>query len=484
MQHYNGVRICFRHRLDQAILAFRHPHVRPVVAFALIGVRQTGKHHSHLRLLCRGHGFGNLFRRCVVLLHGVALHIGYVQAVFLRGFHGAGRFKAVDVAAPAALEARFFRKLADEGNRVVLLQGQDVPVVLQQHHAFGGHVCGHPVLGFLVPGSFRLRVLHIAVDDVQDPLAAEVHLLLIQFSGFDRFHDLPVVDPAGCGHLQVQPRRHAGNAVAHGAPVRHDITLEAPFLPEYIRQQPGILGGVHAVDPVVGAHDRPGLGFLHGHLKGREVDLTDRPLVRVGGTAHPPVLLVIEGEMLDTGAHVFALDTLDQRGRHHARQVRILGEILEVPSAQRAALDVHGRAQQHAQLFMLAGFAQGFTHLFDQFGIKGSRRRAGRGEAYRLDAFVDSQVVRLVVLLPQAVRAVADHAPRNAEAFHGLGMPEVLAGQEPGLFLQRHFGNQVPDVLNIHMSPQNYCYAFCSRSTVLRSHGSWIFGTSEIRRFV
>ena len=132
---------------------------------------------------------------------------------------------------------------------------------------------------------------------------------------------------------------------------------------------------------------------------------------------------------------------------------------------------------------MLASFAQGFAHFFQKFGIKGGRCRTRSREADRLDTVVNTEMIPFFILLTQAVGTVADHRPGNAEAFHGLGMPEVLAGQKSGLFFQRHLSNQITNVLYIHMSPL-FVHASCNRSTVLRSQGSWILGTSEISRFV
>ena len=455
VQHHHGVRVRFRHRFDQFVLAFRHPHVRPVVAFAFIGIRQSGKHHGHLRLLRRRRRFRDHVRGRVVRRHVIAPGIGHLQA--FRRFHRAGGLEAVDVAAAAALEPGLLGKLADKGDVVFLVQGQDAALVLQQHHAVRRHFGRLQVLRFHVPGRFRLRVFHIAENDVQYPLAAKVHQLLVQLPGLHRFHDLLVVDAAAGRHFQIQSRRHAGHPVAHRAPVGHHVALESPFLPQHVRQQPGVLRGKGAVDPVVGAHHGPGLSLLHGHFKGREVNLADGSLVALRRAAHPPVFLVVQGKVLDARAHVFALDALDQRRGHHARQVRVFREVFEVPAAQGAALDVHRRSQQHAQLFMLACVAQCFAHLFDHVGIEGRRRGAGRGETDCFDAVVDAQVVRLLVLLAQSVGAVAHHALRYAEAFHALGVPEVLAGKQSGFFFQRHLCNQFSDFVEFHMSPQRFC---------------------------
>ena len=436
MQHNHGVRIGFRHGLDQLVLAGRHPHVLPVVALGFIGVRQSGEHYRSFSFLCRGHRLRDHLRGRLVLRYGITGGISHLQP--LRRFQRADGFKAVDMAAAAALETGFPGELADEGDLILLVQRQDSVFIFQQHHALRGDICRLGMLRLLVPGRLRFRFFQIAGNNIQDPLAGPVHQLLVQLSGFDRFNNLFVVHAAGRRHLQVQSRRDAGHPVGHGAPVGHNISLKAPFLPEHVCQQPRVFRGVDAVDPIIGAHDRPGLCFLHRHFKSREIDLPDRPLIRVRGGAHPPVFLAVEGEVLDARAHIPALDALNDGCGHPPRQIRIFGEILEVPAAQGAALDVHRRAQHHGQLLMLAAVADGFSHLPDHIRVKGSRGGAGRREAHRLNAVVDAQMIRRLILLPQAVGAVADHGARNPEPLHRLGMPEVIAGAQAGFFFQGH----------------------------------------------
>ena len=247
------------------------------------------------------------------------------------------------MAGAAALEPGLGGEFADEGNLVFLVQGQDT-LVLQQDHALPCNLSGEKVIFFLIPGSFGLGIVQILIVDGQDPLTGQIHILFVQLVGKNSFHDLPVVETAGGGHFQIQTGLHTGHTVGNGTPVGHDVAFEAPLVPEYLGQEPGILGSVDTVDPVVGTHNGPGLGLLYGDLKGGEVDLTKRPLVRVGGGAHTAVLLVVGGEVLDGGTHIFGLDTLDIGGGHFTGEIRILGEILEVSAAQRAALDVDSGA--------------------------------------------------------------------------------------------------------------------------------------------
>ena len=95
---------------------------------------------------------------------------------------------------------------------------------------------------------------------------------------------------------------------------------------------------------------------------------------------------------------------------------------------------------------MLAAVAEGFTHAADHIRIKGSRCRAGCGKTDRLDAVVDAEMVRFLILLAQAVGTVAHHGAGDSQPFHGLGMPEIVAGTQARLFLQRHLGDQSFDI--------------------------------------
>ena len=102
---------------------------------------------------------------------------------------------------------------------------------------------------------------------------------------------------------------------------------------------------------------------------------------------------------------------------------------------------------------MLAGIADALADFADDFTVKAGRSRAGCREADGLNALIDTQVIRFFVLLAQSVRAVADHGRRNAEAFHGLGVPEIGAGEKGTLFFQCHFSNQFFD---IHTHPPHH----------------------------
>ena len=192
---------------------------------------------------------------------------------------------------------------------------------------------------------------------------------------------------------KIQAGFHTRHAVRDGAPVAHHIAFKAPLPAQHLSQQPGVFRGKDAVDAVVRAHDRPGLFLLDGGLKGGEVDFAQCALIHVGARAHAPVLLRVDREVL-----------------------------------------------------VLAGIADGLAHPAEHLSVEGGCRGAGRREADRLDAVVDAEVVNLLILLAQAVRAVADHAGGDAQTLYSLRVPEVGAGAEPGLFLQRELGNKRLDI--------------------------------------
>ncbi len=143
---------------------------------------------------------------------------------------------------------------------------------------------------------------------------------------------------------------------------------------------------VDAVHPVVRAHDRPRLSFFDRAFEARQIDLPQRTLVHHGIYRHAAMLLVVDGKMLQRRADSPALHALDMAGRDLRRQIRIFREVFEVPAAQRRALDVRSRSEQHGHVLRLAFFAERFAHAANQVAVPRRRdtrcrREAGRGHA-------------------------------------------------------------------------------------------------------
>ena len=143
--------------------------------------------------------------------------------------------------------------------------------------------------------------------------------------------------------------------------------------------------------------------------------------------------------MFDAGSDIFALYAVDERTCDLGCQTGILGIILKIPSAQRRTLDIDCWSKDDAHALCLTLVSEGFSHLLQQFTVKGCRRSASGRETYRFDAFVYSQMIRLIVLLSQTVRSIGHHARRDAQTLHSFCVPKVRAGAHRRFLLQCHF---------------------------------------------
>jgi len=120
---------------------------------------------------------------------------------------------------------------------------------------------------------------------------------------------------------------------------------------------------MNSVDLVVGGHHSPGIHPLDDSLKGRHVYLAHSALIHLGGGVHTPHLLVVRKEMLDAGSNTLALNAFHIAGSKLTRQQWILAEILEVTAAQRTALNIDTRPQQHIDAICLTFASQFLAEL-------------------------------------------------------------------------------------------------------------------------
>ena len=199
----------------------------------------------------------------------------------------------------------------------------------------------------------------------------------------------------------------------------------------------GIFVGVGAVHPVVGGHDPQGAALLHSDLKAGEVQLTQGALVHHAVAGHAQQLLTVGGEVLDTGGRPLGLDAPHQGGGQLAGQIGVLGEVLEVPAPQGAALQVHPRPQEHVYPLSSGLCAQGAAHLLQQRQVPAPRQTGGGGEAGGRLAGALAQMVPPAQLPPQAVGAVGHHHRGHPRLGKGVGAPHVLPREEGDFLLQR-----------------------------------------------
>ena len=167
-----------------------------------------------------------------------------------------------------------------------------------------------------------------------------------------------------------------------------------------------MLRAVRAVQAIVRRHDRPGPRIAHDALERSEVDFAERALVDSGIRDEPGVLLVVRREMLHARGDAARLDAADHRRPHDAGKQRILAEVLEIPSAQRAALDVDARTEHNADTLLAGLLADCRAHALDEVGVERAGKRAGGRIAHGWNALTDTEMVRLPLLFAQAVRTV------------------------------------------------------------------------------
>ena len=413
-----------------------------VVALAFEALGQACKNNGRVRSPRRFHRRGKLRFVRLVPVRRESLGVYNVRAVHTCRIQRAGHGAGIDVRRAAALIPGLFREAANIRN----LRGpckRQRALVLQQHRAFFFQLCRQRMVCRAVKLRLRMLYIRIAEHDVQNACHRLVQHRFLQRTAAHCRNDLRVPHAVGRWHFQLQPCGQALYAVVHRSPVAHHISVKPPLIPQDLFERVRIFTGKHPVELVVAAHQRPGPRLFHDRLKRRKVNFPQRPLAHVGRARHAPVFLVVGSIMLHARAHIPALHTAHLRRRQLSRQIRVLAEILKVPPAQRAALDVHRRPQKHRHILRAALLAQRPPHPFQQRLIEAGRRRACRREAHRLDAVVDAQMVRLLVLLAQPVRAVRHHHARDAQPFHALQMPEIRARTQPGLFLQRHLRHKL-----------------------------------------
>ena len=263
---------------------------------------------------------------------------------------------------------------------------------------------------------------------VEHLLGAGAHRHLVQLPRPGGGHDLARPVQAGAGHLQRASRPCSVDSAVRAAPVGHDHAVETPFGAQDLSEQVRVLVGVGAVDAVVGAHERARRRLAHHDFEGRQVDLPHGPLIDNRVRGHAPQLLGVDGEVLGAGRDPLRLDAPHHARGHAPRQQGVLRVVLEVAPAQRGALDVQARAQQHVHAQRPRLAAQRLAHPLGQCGVPRVRDRGRRGEACRLLRGGDTQMVAVPELAPHPVGAVAHHEGGDGGSGNRAGVPLTGSG--------------------------------------------------------
>jgi hypothetical protein len=223
------------------------------------------------------------------------------------------------------------------------------------------------MLGSVVFRELNLRVRH-AVGRIEhsqlesrgeEALDGGIDLGLGDFSVFHRLNQrriFGVAQAAGgvgtCLHRQYgsrcEVRREpvAAGDVGDGSAVGGDVAGELPVVAENVFEQHGVGAGRLAIDGVVGAHDRVGVGLGDGGAEGGQIgvpEIVGRD-VNVGGVARR-FRPAVDGVVLGSGDHfkvfgVIALHGFNKRDTEAAGEIRVFAVGFLASAPARVAKDI------------------------------------------------------------------------------------------------------------------------------------------------
>ena len=79
--------------------------------------------------------------------------------------------------------------------------------------------------------------------------------------------------------------------------------------------------------------------------------------------------MIIAGEVFGAGRDTGALNPANSRACHKSGKKRILGVVFKIPAAERIAVDIHARGEQHVGAEALHFFAYACIKPLNEFGI-------------------------------------------------------------------------------------------------------------------
>ena len=131
----------------------------------------------------------------------------------------------------------------------------------------------------------------------------------------------------------------------------------------------------------------------------------------------PVGFVAVQGEVLDRGDDLFALDAFDRLRAQHSGEPGILGQVLEVPAVARVAVQVEAAGQLDVESFAAGLPAHQAPGSAGEFGVEGGtegdRRRERRGGVSRPVARVGDAQARV------AHQQRGDAQPRDAGRIAG-----------------------------------------------------------------
>ena len=150
-------------------------------------------------------------------------------------------------------------------------------------------------------------------------------------------------------------------------------------------------------------------------------------------------LLAVDREMLRAGGDAVGLNAANQTGCHTTGHDRVFGIVLKIAAAQRVALDVHARPEQHVHVEIVGFLAERLAHLLGERRIPRIGDRAGRGEAGCGLGRAEAQMIAFAELAAHTVGAVAHHKAGDAGLLVAAGIPFRAAREHRGFLGDRQF---------------------------------------------
>ena len=433
-------------RFDQIVLHLRNRHGGTVKAFGFAAFVKTDdcKHHINAFLASQ--------RDCVFHEHAVSLALAVI-ALLIAGKHEAfgvlDLFKnvlflgGVHLGGAGTLITCGCGHIADHRHAGAGLEWQGRVIVLQQHTGAFGHLACHVVMRccdivfeqIVTSNTDQLG----RCRDFCDFCGTRVDIGFRQGSRLDRAFQLTHGSEARRRHFQRSACLDCCDRGVGSAPVGDDHAVEAPFVAQNLLEQMLVFVRVDAVDLVVGGHDGQRLGFTHCDFETGQIQFAHGTLIDHGVAGLAAQFLAVDREMLRACGDAVALDAADQACRHTSGDDRIFGIVFEVTSAQRVALDVQTRAEQHVHVKIVRFVAEGLAHFFGERRIpRIGHGSCGREAGGRLGC-ADAEMIAFAELAAHAVGAVAHHEAGDVCAVVASRIPFGSTGKHCGLFNDRKF---------------------------------------------
>lgn len=260
------------------------------------------------------------------------------------------------------------------------------------------------------------------------------------------------------GHVEVVARGDRGGPVLDAVPVGDDRAAVAPLAAQDRAEQPGVLRGLHAVEPVVGAHHGPRVAAPDDPFEAAQVDLAQRALLDDRVHRRALDLGVVGREVLQRRADPVLLQPVDDRRGELRGEQRVLGVVLVGAPAERGAAQVDAGPEQHVDAELAALGRQGRAEPVCQRRVPGAgeggagREAGGRAGAspggvgavgaavHHGEEVAEVEAALLVAVdlalgVAHAVGAVGHDDARHPEPRHGRRLPHPVARHQIDLLV-------------------------------------------------